>query len=1090
MAVAARRPLTAKLLPPEPPEGLVRRDELLGRLDRTFHCRLTTVVAAAGYGKSTLVASWARAPACVWLTCDRSDRSLGTFARGLAEAVRPRRAALSERLAAIATGSDEPGRADAVAAFVCRALEEELADDLVLVVDDVHELGRTSPSGRLLAALCRQAPLGFHLVLCSRTQPPFSVERLRGRAELVEIGAEDLRFTQEEVEELLVGLVGERDEAVGERLHALTRGWPAAVRLTIESIRGAEDRAAAIDSLRSLDSPLFGYVTREVLAAQPPSVRDLLRAVTPFDRFDAAFCEAIGIPRAAERLRAAAERGLIIPLGRGPERSFAVHELVGEAVAAAWPLEPSEVRALRRRAAPWLERRGLYDEALRELIALGDETAVAGFLDRQGGELLSLGAASTVVTAAELVPERLRTPGLEQLVGRAHYLLGDWAQALAHYERVAPGRGRVPAGVAWRMSDVLHVLGRFDESSRVLERVVLDGRDPADEAAVVAKRAYAAWLAGNTATAEELAPRALELAAPVGGEALVTASQVAAAIATMIEGRHDEAMVHLSRAVEEAERCGDLLLEARSLEELADPLLSTGRNEEALDHQTRAIELADAAGFTFMKAQALQSRAHAHLDLGRLDDAFADADAATKIFRAIDSPWVCVSLTALGCALRARGELALARAALEEAVRLAEGAGESPILIRARSELARVLAAEEPERAATLAGQALAQAAPPGSLYAVVTLGWLALHRGDRTAALSFARRASQAARARAEQAALAESLELTAFASPDPSAERALLEEAAGIWRRLGNPVAATRTEYAIARLGHARPDAERAKRKLSRLGVRVESAARSAGLLMALGEEVDEPVRIQTLGGFRVLREGRAVPLTEWQSKKARDLLKILVTRRGRPTPRDVLKDVLWGDDDPQRVAKRLAVALSTIRAVLDPGRRFPPDHFVVADADAVAVVSEHVEVDVELFLADASRGLSALREGRDADALELLESAEAAYPGEYLEEDLYEDWASPLREEARAAYVATVRALALEATGCGDNDAAVRYRLRLVQHDPYDEEAHLGLVAALSGSGRHGDARRAYHEYVGRMDEIGVEPAPFPTGRRRPP
>jgi ATP/maltotriose-dependent transcriptional regulator MalT len=83
--VAATRPLTAKVLPPERPDGLVRRHDLLERLDGALRCRLTTIVAGAGYGKSTLAASWARAPACVWLTCDRADRSLGTFAGGLAE---------------------------------------------------------------------------------------------------------------------------------------------------------------------------------------------------------------------------------------------------------------------------------------------------------------------------------------------------------------------------------------------------------------------------------------------------------------------------------------------------------------------------------------------------------------------------------------------------------------------------------------------------------------------------------------------------------------------------------------------------------------------------------------------------------------------------------------------------------------------------------------------------------------------------------------------------------------------------------------------------------------------------------------------
>jgi DNA-binding SARP family transcriptional activator len=139
--------------------------------------------------------------------------------------------------------------------------------------------------------------------------------------------------------------------------------------------------------------------------------------------------------------------------------------------------------------------------------------------------------------------------------------------------------------------------------------------------------------------------------------------------------------------------------------------------------------------------------------------------------------------------------------------------------------------------------------------------------------------------------------------------------------------------------------------------------------------------------------------------------------------------------------------------------------------------------VDVDVERFLDEAERGLG-LHAERDPRAGASLEAAEAMYVGDFLEEELYEDWAAPLREEARATYVAVAAALAARADAAGDGDAAVRYRMRMLERDPYDERAHLGLVRTLAGSGRHGEARRAYGRYVARMGEIGVEAAPFPA------
>jgi DNA-binding SARP family transcriptional activator len=112
----------------------------------------------------------------------------------------------------------------------------------------------------------------------------------------------------------------------------------------------------------------------------------------------------------------------------------------------------------------------------------------------------------------------------------------------------------------------------------------------------------------------------------------------------------------------------------------------------------------------------------------------------------------------------------------------------------------------------------------------------------------------------------------------------------------------------------------------------------------------------------------------------------------------------------------------------------------------------------------------------------------SAEAAYVGDFLPEDPFDDWATSLREEARNAYVAVARALAERAAAKRDPDAAARFLLRILERDAFDERAHLGLVSALVASGRHGEARRAYRAYEGRMAELGVEALPFTEATAR--
>ncbi len=423
-----------------------------------------------------------------------------------------------------------------------------------------------------------------------------------------------------------------------------------------------------------------------------------------------------------------------------------------------------------------------------------------------------------------------------------------------------------------------------------------------------------------------------------------------------------------------------------------------------------------------------------------------------------------------------------------EAEAIAERTGDRQALVPGLYQLAKVLVDEEPARAAELAERAVGYGWPDHA-WALNAVGWIALAHGDRAKAAEAAARAEASARELGDRFGLAESLELRTFASPSGADDPHLLDEAIEIWRELGNRVHETAAELARARLDSsiaAQAVAQRAEQRLRALGVRV-SRSGPAGLLRMVALETDAPVAIQTLGGFHVRRLGEPIPLVEWRSKKARDLVKILVCRYGVPTPRERLMDALWPGVDPHTLSNRLSVALSTVRLVLDPERRFAPDHFIVADKDVVKLRTESVSVDLQLFLHDAAEGLSLRRAGHHADAAERLRAAEEAYTGDFLEEDAYQDWAAPIRDQAVAAYIDVVRALAEDAEAAGDHDAAVRFYLRLQERDHFDESAHLALIAALSTAGRFGEARRRYGVYCSSMQEIDVEAAPFASAER---
>lgn len=242
-----------------------------------------------------------------------------------------------------------------------------------------------------------------------------------------------------------------------------------------------------------------------------------------------------------------------------------------------------------------------------------------------------------------------------------------------------------------------------------------------------------------------------------------------------------------------------------------------------------------------------------------------------------------------------------------------------------------------------------------------------------------------------------------------------------------------------------------------------------------------------VRTLGHFSVHRAGRRLTVADWEARKTRDLFKILVARRGRALTRDAAVDALW-PDEPAEIAdqllRRLSVALSTLRKVLDPERRFEADHFIAADRRAIRLRLEHVDLDLAAFLDAVQAAELAADAGDWIRAEQLVIEAQGCYVGDFLEEDRFEDWATECRDYVRSAALRAGQLRVDAARHRRDAAALARHLERFLELDPYDEPTWLALVEILRGRRRHGEALRQYRRYAGRMAELGITPSPIPA------
>lgn len=441
--------LDTKLYLPHPPDDLVARPHLVARLDAGLRYPLTLVCAPAGYGKSTLVASWLRARMAgaapgdppplqvAWYSIDGADNDDTLFVTYLLGALRGTERSAAPTLTAFLEAEHAPG-ADQLASDLARAWSS-WPHLTILVLDDYHHI--TNPRiHRLIAQLVRQAPPSLRIIINTRVDPPLGLGRLRARHSLTELRAHHLQFSVAETQEFLGHVLAEPvDTAMIELLHERTEGWIVGLRLAALTMRSGQVETVLRNFSDYSNRYIMDYLMDEVLAHQPSEVVDFLLRTSILARFNSDLCAAVlGQPdRMASQatLERMDEQNLFVVTlddHRGwyryhqQLRIMLQHRLWGR-------LRAGEIAALHSAAATWHARHGWTDEALSHALAAGDTATAARLVESALPDALAAGQASHLTRWLGRLPdaETARRPGL--LLARA------WALHYSSAHKQIPG---------------------------------------------------------------------------------------------------------------------------------------------------------------------------------------------------------------------------------------------------------------------------------------------------------------------------------------------------------------------------------------------------------------------------------------------------------------------------------------------------------------------------------------------------------------------------------------------------------------------------------------------------------------------------
>jgi len=379
---------STKFRPPALPPDFVPRPRVHERLAEGWGSRLMLVCAPAGFGKTIALAGWlheARRP-WVWVSLDELDSDLVSFARVLFSAlgtVVPH--AGREALALVAQTESPPlSQLSALLADNLARVEGEL----VLVLDDFH-LIRDASIHVLLSLLVRRLLPTIQLVIASREEPPLPVALLRGRRDLAEVRADDLRFDRAEAMAFVRGM-SEAPLNLRRVADAVDRseGWAVGLRLlTLVSPPSGFSQTSPMPGTARERQLVDAYLFEEVLSRQGPELQRFLTQTSILDHFCAPLCEAVvdGLqPGDGQRLLdACMAAGLFLASLDDEHRWYRFHHLFRDMLRRRFERDagPERVRALRARASDWFAGQRLWDEAATQAIDANDVGRVTSLVE-------------------------------------------------------------------------------------------------------------------------------------------------------------------------------------------------------------------------------------------------------------------------------------------------------------------------------------------------------------------------------------------------------------------------------------------------------------------------------------------------------------------------------------------------------------------------------------------------------------------------------------------------------------------------------------------------------------------------------------
>lgn len=399
--------LQTKLTIPKRRQALVSRPRLIERLNAGIDSKLILISAPAGFGKTTLVTDWITSikRPVAWLSLDEGDNDPALCLEYLIAALRQIKPRIGSSALRLFRSSQQ---------FPAKTILTDLINEIhlhsshfVLVLDDYHVIKNKSINGAL-DYLLENLPQNMHLVIMTRSDPPIHLSHLRGRAQLTELRAVDLRFNTQEVGEFLnqvMNLNLTHEEIAS--LDARSQGWIAGLQMAAISLKGRTDTAQFIAAFSGSNRNIMDYLFEEVFDQQTEDIQSFLQQTSILEELTGSLCDAVTGRNNSNTILENMKKANLFVLSLDDDgRWYRYHPLFTDLLMHNLKNNhPQMISTLYERASRWYEENDLSAPAIEHALLGKNFALAAGLIIRHAETTLMHGELATLRRWIRSLPE-------------------------------------------------------------------------------------------------------------------------------------------------------------------------------------------------------------------------------------------------------------------------------------------------------------------------------------------------------------------------------------------------------------------------------------------------------------------------------------------------------------------------------------------------------------------------------------------------------------------------------------------------------------------------------------------------------------